>query len=316
MKNQRYISFPGKTFLVGEYAVLEGAPAILLNTKPRFWFSFQEIGSEAFSGPDKKPQQGHIKEFTEQVFHPRSPAGQWLKLHPEIKQSYHVRSWDPHFGKGGFGFSSAQFNFVYLLSQLGNAELSSENNLSHIWQAYRSLKFDGRIPSGADLISQWVGGVCLFSSDPFRTRSITWPFIDLDFFLVRTGVELNTWEHLSTLSKRRFSQLSCLVEKAIACMDHFDKEGFISVVDEYTVCLEEQGLVHEKTLLFLKKMKELRPVITAKGCGAMGAEVVAVFFDPKDKETVRAFLSKEDVVAHSGDLTCGMIVHKDKMQYE
>lgn len=30
------LSAPSKTFLVGEYAVLRGGPALLLNTSPRF----------------------------------------------------------------------------------------------------------------------------------------------------------------------------------------------------------------------------------------------------------------------------------------
>ena len=33
------ISFPGKTFLIGEYAVMKGGSALLVNTSPRFKFS-------------------------------------------------------------------------------------------------------------------------------------------------------------------------------------------------------------------------------------------------------------------------------------
>ncbi|MDE0118769.1 MAG: hypothetical protein OXM55_02025 [Bdellovibrionales bacterium] len=305
-----YISFPGKTFLIGEYAVLEGAPAILVNTKPRFVFSFQlKKKDEVFSGSDMEHSPSSVKENTTHIYHPRSPAGQWLKLHPEIRQFYDINSQDPYCGKGGFGFSSAQFSFVYLLSQMREGKMPSKDNVLSIWNMYRSLKFDGLTPSGADLVSQWVGDVCLFSSDPFSVCSVAWPFTELDFFLIHTGRKLDTWEHLNDLSKRSFSRLSNLAEKAMVNINNCDKEGFISTVDEYALCLEKEGLVHKKTLLFLKKIKKLKNIITAKGCGAMGAEVVALFFDSKNKETIRSFLSKEDVIAHSGDLTCGMLVH-------
>ncbi len=305
----RSISFPGKTFLIGEYAVLEEAPAILVNTKPRFTFSFRDKQRDkTFSGPDTKRDHLSVKKNTAQVCHPSSPAGQWLMLHPKVMSFYDIHSKDPYCGKGGFGFSSAQFGFVYLLSQMIEGYTPSKENLLPMWKKYRSLKFDGLTPSGADLVSQWVGGVCLFSPDPFSVRSVHWPFKELDFFLIHTGGKLDTWKHLSTMSKRRFSRLSGLAEKAVIYMDHSDKEGFISTVDEYALCLEKEGLVGEKTLRFLKRMRRIKCVITAKGCGAMGSEVVVLFFDSKNKETVRSLLSKGDVVAHSGDLTYGVSI--------
>ena len=303
------ISFPGKTFLIGEYAVLQGAPAILVNTKPRFTFSFQLKKRNKNCSISDIASDSSVKKSTVQMYHPRSPAGQWLMLHPKVMPFYDIFSQDPYRGKGGFGFSSAQFGFVYLLSQIRGGQNLSKDHLLSVWKSYRSLNFDGLVPSGADLVSQWVGNVCLFSFDPFNVRSVSWPFPDLDFFLIHTGEKLNTWEHLKVLSKRGFSKLSSLAEKAIVNMDSCDKEGFISTVDEYALFLEKENLVHEKTLWFLKKIRKLRYVMTAKGCGAMGAEVVVLFFDSKNKEKVFSFLSEEDVVAHSGDLTCGMRVH-------
>ena len=305
--NKKYISFPGKTFLIGEYAVLKGAPAILVNTKPSFDFFI-------------------TKGTGENNFHPQSPAGQWLKLNPRINQSYHIQSRDPYLGKGGFGFSSAQFNLVYLLSHILDTESGTQRTEYHffnlleqtlkgkpllklhlldIWKAYRKLSFEGVTPSGADVISQWLGRLCLFVPRPFTAYSIDWPFPDLDFFLVHTGVKLNTWEHLRNLYKQPFSTLSSLAKKAIVCVNDIDKEGFISTLNEYSVCLEQQGLTHKKTKLFLNRIKKYEQVITAKGCGSMGAEVIAIFFDPKNKEKVKAVLSKENIIAHSDDLTDG-----------
>ena len=58
---------PGKTFLVGEYAVLLGGAALGLATKP--YFELTE--TEADEAADE--------------FHPDSPAGRYLK--PENKKS-------------------------------------------------------------------------------------------------------------------------------------------------------------------------------------------------------------------------------------
>ena len=284
---KKHISFPSKTFLIGEYAVLEGAPAVLLNTKPRFSFSITERKGE-------------------NCFHPQSPAGQWLNLHPEILKSFSIEYRDPYEGTGGFGFSSAQFNLVYLLGEMLKGNTIENNNLLQMWEAYRGLIFASRKPSGADIISQCLGGVCLFSFNPFEAYSISWPFADLDFFLIRTEVKLNTWEHLDQIKDGNFSVLSSVVKKAIACMDKSNKEGFISALDEYALELQKQGLVHQNTESFLHKIKKIKPVITAKGCGAMGAEVVAVFFDPKDRDEVQIDFKNKNIIANSNNLTHGM----------
>ena len=286
---KKRISFPGKTFLIGEYAVLEGAPAVLLNTTPRFDFSITE-------------QKG------KNCFHPESPAGQWLNRHPEILESFSIEYQDPYEGRGGFGFSGAQFNLVYLLKEMLEGKTFEESDLSKMWKAYRGLSFKNQKPSGADIVSQWLGGVCLFSFDPFEAYSMSWPFPDLDFFLIRTEVKLNTWEHLDQIKEKDFSVLSSIVKKAVAYMDRSDKKSFVSTLDEYTGELEKRGLVHQTTRSFLDKVRKIKSVITAKGCGAMGAEVVAVFFDSRDKEEVRASLKNKNIIADSNNLTSGVQV--------
>ena len=301
------ISFPGKTFLIGEYAVLENSSAILVNTKPRFYFFITS---------------GECVNF----FHPESPAGQWLNKYPQVGQSYHIESWDPYSGKGGLGLSSAQFNLVYLLWWILKGESPEKINLLKMWENYRSLEFSGQKPSGVDIISQWVGKLCLFAPNPFYTCSIQWPFSDLDFFLIRTGIKLNTWEHLNQMQKgTHFSHLSDLAGKAFTYIKNSNKEAFVATLIEYANCLEQQNLVHQKTLFFLNELKKIKLIVAAKGCGALGAEVIAIFFHPKDKETVRAILAQtdfefkksshennitdENIIADSSHLSQGMIIH-------
>ncbi len=287
------VSFPGKTFLIGEYAVLQGAPAILLNTKPKFEF-FVTLSE---------------KHNLTKLFHPQSPAGKWLKLHPETAGSYHVKYKDPYKGKGGFGFSSAQFNLMYWLSR--NSVIKQEaEEVSRLWRSYRSLDFPaGLKPSGADVVSQWMGGVSVFSFSPaFKARFLTWPFSDLDFFLIRIGESFSTHKHLNCLLGKEFFDLFPLAEKALSCLGTADSAGFVSAVEGYSAGLIKKGLAGKNALQFLSRMRKAKRIITAKACGAMGAETAAVFFDPKDKKQVRDFLRKETVLAHSSDLTCGITV--------
>ncbi len=306
------ISFPSKTFLIGEYAVLEGAPAILVNTKPHFKFFVTER---------KKLFKGAKQIDKKELFHPQSPAGQWLKKQAHLELCYDIEYQDPYLGKGGFGSSSAQFNFVYWLcdflnrksanlsregvkKELALREFTREEEVFKLWNAYRSLDFKGQKPSGADVVSQWLGGVCVFCTSPFSARSIKWPFLDLDFFLIRTGTTFNTYEHLQNLSMgKKFSNLCDIAQQARDSINKVDRPGFISALKEYSHRLKERGLIDKKTLGHLSFIKSLKEVIIAKGCGAMGAEVIAVFFNPKDRTSLRHSLKKENIIVSSKDLT-------------
>ena len=303
------ISFPGKTFLIGEYAVLEGAPAVLINTKPRFYFTVTREGKRG------------------NCFHADSPAGQWLKKHPRISESYYIESWDPYAGKGGFGLSGAQFNLVHLLGGVLEGKSINDMDLLKMWKDYRSLDFSGYKPSGADLISQMLGKVCLFTPEPFHANSMDWPFSDLDFFLIKTDMSLNTWEHLSRVKiDNSFSNLSDLTKEALNHIKNSDAKAFVSVLKRYADCLEQQNLVHEKTQEVLDQLKKIKQIVSAKGCGALGSEVIAVFFHPESKETVKKILigsgsdfpglskyfsldSGECIAADSGHLSQGMMIH-------
>lgn len=86
---------PAKTFLLGEYAALAGASAILLTTYPCFELTLTS----------KNNQLSEI--------HPKSPAGVWWQQ----QHLDHGLIWnDPYTERGGLGASSAQFLASYLAS--------------------------------------------------------------------------------------------------------------------------------------------------------------------------------------------------------
>jgi mevalonate kinase len=92
------MSAPSKTFLTGEYAVMVGGPALLLNTGPRFKFSADHTGTS---------------EAVITGIPAGSPADTWLKQRAPLLEGWKLSFEDPHGGRGGFGASGAQFLFVH-----------------------------------------------------------------------------------------------------------------------------------------------------------------------------------------------------------
>ncbi len=84
------LSCPSKTFFIGEYAILKGAPAFILNTGPRFVMKFY-------------PKPLHSLRFGR--FHPQSPIGRWMRRYAEIFRNYRFQFYDPHQQRGGCGAS-------------------------------------------------------------------------------------------------------------------------------------------------------------------------------------------------------------------
>ena len=310
--NTHYFSFPSKTFLTGEYAVLEEAPAVLINTNPRFCFSVTNNDDNTVN--------------TQQPFHKDSPAGQYLKNHPHINKQYNISCTDPHDHQGGFGLSSAEFNMAYLLNH--NLKLSKDKTfLFKIWKTYKSISFKGVTPSGADLISQWVGKICVFHPKPFHVQSFDWPFSDLDFLILRTNLHLQTWKHLQNLTKSIYPDLIPIAEKAVECITNSNKNGFLEAIKKYSFYLNKNNLIHENTNVFLKNIQQIKEIITAKGCGAMGAESILLFFHTKDKNKVfkelvenaakyssgtALHITKNNIIATSQNIAEGVLQHKTK----
>ena len=399
-----YISFPSKTFLIGEYAVLNSAPAILVNTFPRFYFkaslkhklekgivfsnlntndsntqtlknpmddtnylttntddestndsnandtNTNEVNTDCSTANDSnaKKNKNFIK-YTKMYFHADSPAGLWLKQHSHLQKVWDMEFYDPHKNKGGFGFSSAQFNLLYLLQQINLNEktfkltnkaqqinlnektfkpiskleqvnLDAKNTINFntidLWQAYKNLHTERQKPSGADTVSQWSGQVCLFSSKPFSAKNMKWPFKDLDFLLLHTGHTFPTWRHLKNISStqiKNFSEMSELSRQAVTAFKTKNTELFISSVKNYAKALETQNLTHKHSLAALKELLKLKNVVAGKGCGAMGVEVLALFFSPQDKKSIKQHLKKHfKTLTPIADTQCmseGMQIH-------
>ncbi len=268
------ISVPSKVFLLGEYAVLAGAPAWVTAVAPRF-----ELREAAGST----------------LFHAESPAGRYLAA--KGRSGLGGTFFDPWEGRGGFGGSTAEFAVA--------AFREGVRSPVDAWRAYRALATAGnpaRRPSGADLIAQWTGGTVEW--DPVAERMS--PLSDrLEGFpvLIFSATHLPnrktvTHSHLETLAgaSLSFDSLRPSLERARAGARERDWHEVGRAFSAYADSLAHLGLeapVVRNERLALSR----RPgVIGAKGCGSLQTDAMLVVVESlsaPETERVIEFAAEE-----------------------
>lgn len=256
-------SCSAKTFLLGEYSVLTSRRALLLLTNPQFSAEFEE--GEGGIIPD------HCLKFVEN----RAP---FLK---NFSYKFH----DPYYGIGGLGASSAEFLFYlraasyfgglsYDVSSQGYRDLCLSYFIESCWSGV------GVRPSGIDLISQDYSGIVFVDFDSAEVCSLDWPFDNFGFALVHTGKKLATHKHLESVSS--LPDLSCAENGVLSAWRALGSRDFYSLaraVNEAAFIMNKNGFVASHTLDLLDLANSTNIFSAAKGCGAMGADVVLFLYD-------------------------------------
>lgn len=244
---------PAKTFLVGEYIALQGGPALIVTTEPCFTVVLQ-----ADNYPDTFPAN--------------SPA--WNFWQQAECEKYSIVFNDPYAGLGGMGASSAQFLGAFYASRYlaGRKVLQAE-----LLDEYLRFAWNGKgsPPSGYDVIAQHLGGCVHVEKNKHIYNSYPWQFTDLAFVLVHTQRKLATHEHLQRLNKlRSLEQLLAVAEYALQTFKSADSAGFIEAINAYSLELLNLNLVAEHTKQLLIELQKDTDVLAAKGCGALGADII------------------------------------------
>lgn len=243
--------------------MLDGGKALVALTSPSFVL---EAGGEEQALP----------------FHPASPAGKLFQVMPGQKRQ-NIRWTNPWKNQGGFGASSAEFVGMFLAHE--STMESSEEIAWHAWKIFRLMTAKMKTPpSGADVLAQAWGTAEKISSPTIVAIDLTEKRIDpmrptlgLTFELVHTGEKLPTHEHLAeTLPAFPAQEANRVVSVASAALEAGDTSGFVNAVKAYRDLLQrtEREAPHTKRLIdgFLAR----DGVLAAKGCGAMGSDVVFV----------------------------------------
>ncbi len=263
--SHQHFQIPGKTFLLGEYAVLQGGTAIIACTSP--FFELHVLPDNGRKNP----------------FHPQSPAGKFIADHLDIFNPLHL-TWTSPYG-GGFGGSTAEFlACVTLYAKLTLQTFSSEQ----LYTTYLKYAYNqkGIAPSGVDLIAQAQMQEGLVFVQPNLQPAIdSWPFKDLALLLFKTPDKLPTHHYLQDLKKTsNYTELSKLVLKGHEAIKNKNAASFIEIINDYADSLKSLALTAEATLDILKKLTESQLFLAAKGCGALGVDVIAVLIPVQNQQ--------------------------------
>ncbi|KGP62580.1 hypothetical protein EP47_08830 [Legionella norrlandica] len=275
---------PAKTFLLGEYAALTGASAIILTTKPCFTLTVTE--REKLEG-----------------IHPESPAGLWWQKNPF--HSFGLSWHDPYQGKGGLGASSAQFLACYFATC---SLLKVTPQLNHMIEAYYESSWSGSglKPSGYDVIAQSQQGCVYINRQKNQIKSFRWPFKELSFLIIHTGAKIATHHHLKEATlPSQINHLSALVDKAKDAFDSLNSDGLVQSINQYHQMLSTLNLVSQHSLALIQSIKSYPEVLAIKGCGALGADTLLILCARHDLSTLKDKIHAQNglILATEDDLT-------------
>ena len=272
------LSVPSKTFLVGEYGVLAGGPALVLNTEPCF-----ELKAEVV---DKKP------EF---FAHKDSPAGQiWNYFSKDVEEKKGFVKFefsDPWKEAGGMGRSGAEF--LLLREWLKKNKFSTKKTLI---QDYKKFAKSG---SGADVLAQEAGLVTFVESiSNGKTKALKWPDWNLSFLIYKTGRKMKTHEHLEknktkSNSPRAYKKLAEISERSVTAFRKKSLHAFLNTLIDFSTFQRKNDLIDLENYYLLEKIMALPSVYFARGCGAMGFDTFLVFYQKDFESTVRKDIAKE-----------------------
>lgn len=319
------ILIPGKTFLVGEYLALEGGPSIVLNTAPCFEFTWERDAGAVSSKQASKTGSAKASSYIHHPFHEASPAGRWLNSieAPYAGSEYSIQFKDPYKGKGGLGASTAEFAGAWFFKRwlTRKAEWSTEvpvvgslqdhrESVAPNWNSerfgshrFRDLLDDywatKALGSGADLVSQVTGGAAVWDGRVDEMRRYDWPFPDLSLSLYMTGKKMATHTHLAgvpSLDESAIEEMRSWVDDAVQSFALVDADRLIASVRGFGKVLESRGRVADHTATLLEILGDFPGVRAAKGCGAMGSDVVAVLHDRSAAHVLKEFETENGLV--------------------
>ncbi len=284
-------SCPSKVIFFGEYAILEGAAGVVIGTKPNFELEVAAIGPQKFKSP----------------FHPDSPAGQLISKHFSSLSETEWTWRDPFLGGGGFGGSTAEYLLCYRALQHLQLE-SASTDLWELRERFLSHFSDGR-PSGYDLLAQAFGGICSINAEEKIIKNVGWPFADHCLWIAKSKTKIKTHEHLATLDRKKLKPMTQLSAKLSTYFQgaRNEPQPFLEDLKLWRQELQRLDLIHPQTLLSQKVFASEN--LFLKGCGALGADVVAVFAESGCDQLVKELFFKNNLHYVA---TVGPSVRRDK----
>ncbi len=266
-------SAPGKLVLLGEYAVLEGAPALVaaVNRRARVGLAARDGKTHLVSAPGL---------FEEQISIDPDGPSTWKEQLPLLARAF---EYAPDFGKGTFDIlldtrdfyirgkdgpiklglgSSAALTTALLaaVTALGPGSHPTPPSMEELLRFHRSLQ--GGAGSGIDLAASLHGGILGYELDPRsdrpRIHATHWPE-ELHLSFIWSGRPARTTEYLALLkealetktrrTREKLARLAGLSAAGLDALESRQIERLPGIIDEFSVGMEELGNLIGKAIL-------------------------------------------------------------------
>jgi phosphomevalonate kinase len=299
-------SAPGKTVLSGEYAVLQGSPAIsmAIDCRARVTVESTEADFHSVVSPGiaavasfRCTERGNIEWLDDKRANPdqallehvwraaRALPAQGLLLTLDTR-----RFFDPESSlKLGFGSSSAlAAALTAALARTGSAGVAAGRDVCELaMQAHSG--FQGGRGSGVDVATAITGGVIAFAMRPRqRIEALSWPR-GLNFSLLWSGKPASTAERLKELehfergraARTAAAKLGDASRNVLAAWQKQEVTTVLESLQAYTAALRRFSIEH-RLGVFDAGHQELCEVaddlgLVYKPCGAGGGDIGILF---------------------------------------
>ena len=265
-------SAPGKVVLSGEYAVLDGAPAIAMAVNRRAIVAVEEkfsggqrVQSRGLPGkPDRSLFDCLVRELSSDSTDGRSFMLDTSEFVDDASGS-----------KLGIGSSAA------LMVALAKAFVPSGGDQEIGELAARAHReFQGGIGSGIDIATSVSGGLIEYRMDGSLTSTIHWPE-NLKFALLWSGVSASTCERVKLLAASNVGQsrarLSAMAEETALAWQSGDADAISASYGRYIEALMDFSVDHDLGIFEAGHDVLLREAraggLVYKPCGAGGGDI-------------------------------------------
>jgi mevalonate kinase len=255
------INIPAKTFLLGEYLALKGGPSLIALTKPCFTIDASKR------------------------LHPDCIAARFWQAKTATLLPFGLK--DPYDGVGGMGASSAEYLLAY------HAYYGDFKDLEKLHQEYLQYAINpGQKPSGYDVLAQTQQGISLIQQPNKHCLHFDWVFKELGFVLVHTGKKLPTHLHLqSSTQDFDWKKIAAATELGIDAISGNNVDKWLAAILSFQTELQKHHLLAPHSQALIENWQQQWPILAAKGCGAMGADVIALFLEKHNIDHVFSELS-------------------------
>lgn len=244
-------SAPGKVIVAGEFAVLDGAPAICMavNRRAHVSITVSTENHHIVSAPGFSDDLDSFASIPDSAKKYPLLAAVWQELQIETPDYLNIvldSSGFSESGAGKIGIGSSAALTVALTAALDCLAGESRDIRSTAMAAHRRLQ--GGAGSGADIACSLAGGTIEYRMGETMNADVGWP-VDLHCALLWSGVSADTGVQLAKLDSAAVQESRAELgdsARAVACAwKSGDSEQVMSALSKYVATLRRFDLDHK-----------------------------------------------------------------------